>query len=82
MVEVIIDRRNDTVTIEGPLYSHMYLFRSFNKNNKSSSCYKKMYAEYEAYCNAINEKNLRVELYDRAHKRIPEILNEVKKYLK
>ena len=35
MVEGIIDRRNDTVTIEGPLYSHMYLFRSFNKNNKS-----------------------------------------------
>ena len=37
MVEVIIDRRNDTVTIEGPLYSHMYLFRSFNKNNKSAT---------------------------------------------
>lgn len=36
MVEVIIDRRNDSVTIEGPLYSHIYLFRSFSKNNKSS----------------------------------------------
>ena len=36
MVEVIIDKRNDTVTIEGPLYSHVYLFRSFNKNNKGA----------------------------------------------
>lgn len=34
MVEVIIDKRNDTITIAGPLYSHMYLFRSFSKNNK------------------------------------------------
>lgn len=36
MVEVIIDKRNDTVTIEGPLYSHMYLFRSFSKNNNGT----------------------------------------------
>ena len=33
MVEIIIDKRNDTVTIEGPLLSHVYVFRSFVKNN-------------------------------------------------
>ena len=33
MVEVIIDKRENTVTIEGPLLSKVYLFRSFSKNN-------------------------------------------------
>lgn len=33
MVEVIIDKRENTLTIEGLLYSRVYLFRSFNKNN-------------------------------------------------
>ena len=58
------------------------IVRITNKNNKKSRYYKKMYAEYEAYCEAINEKNLRVELHDRAHQRIPEILREVRTYVK
>lgn len=36
MVEVIIDKRNDTVTIEGPLISQVYTFRSFIKNNNGT----------------------------------------------
>lgn len=33
MVEIIIDKRNNTVTIEGPLLKGVYIFRSFSKNN-------------------------------------------------
>ena len=36
MVEIIIDKRNNTVTIEGPLLSHVYVFRSFRKNNNGT----------------------------------------------
>jgi hypothetical protein len=56
MVEVIIDKRNDTVTIEGPLYSHMYLFRSFSKNNKSTV------PTYVLHVNDDDQLNIKITL--------------------
>ena len=53
------------------------ILRVCNRDKPESPYYKKMYAEYESYCDAIEEKNKRVTLYDRANQRIPEILREV-----
>ena len=33
MTEVIIDKRNDTVTIEGPLTSSLYTFKHLKEDN-------------------------------------------------
>lgn len=56
MVEVIIDKRNDTVTIEGPLCSYVYLFRSFSKNNKG------VIPTYVLHVNDDDQSNIKITL--------------------
>ena len=56
MVEVIIDKRNNTVTIEGPLLSHVYVFRSFNKNNNG------IVPTYVLHVNDDDQSNIKITL--------------------
>lgn len=56
MVEVIIDKRTNTVTIEGPISSHMYLFRSFSKNHKG------VIPTYVLHVNDDDQLNIKITL--------------------
>lgn len=56
MVEVIIDKRENTVTIEGPLLSHVYVFRSFSKNNNG------IVPTYVLHVNDDDKLNIKITL--------------------
>jgi hypothetical protein len=56
MVEVIIDKRENTVTIEGPLLSHVYVFRSFSKNNNG------IVPTYVLHVNDDDKANIKITL--------------------
>lgn len=56
MTEVIIDKRNDTVTIEGPLTSSVYIFRSFSKNNSG------IVPTYVLHVNDDDQLNIKITL--------------------
>ena len=56
MVEVIIDKRENTVTIEGPLLSRVYVFRSFSKNNNG------IVPTYVLHVNDDDKSNIKITL--------------------
>lgn len=56
MVEVIIDKRENTITIEGPMYSRVYIFRSYSKNNNG------IVPTYVFHVNDDDQLNIKITL--------------------
>lgn len=56
MVEVIIDKRENTLTIEYPSCSKVYLFRSFSKNNNG------IVPTYVFHVNDDDQLNIKITL--------------------
>jgi hypothetical protein len=53
-----------------------HIVRMTTKNNASSRHYKKLTDDYDCYCRIVKEQLHRVEMFDYAYKRIPEIFEE------
>lgn len=54
-----------------------HIVRMTAKNDASSRYYKKFAEDYDDYCEIVKEQLHRVEMFDYAYKRIPEIFEEV-----